>query len=228
LDFAEQVQDLGLHRCVERGDRLVGHQEAWFQGEGSGNRNSLLLAATQLFRAPTQDAFIQGNRPEQFPDSRPDPGIKTDALRLEGFGHDFPYGHPRVKGADRILEYHLEFAPLRPQPGRRQAAQITPVEQYGSGIRRLQQQGAPRQGSLPATGFPDQPDGISFPHYKIDPGQRPDGTTATEQPGLKINRKPANFEDGNHAEYQTTKPSELAKYFLMPRTALRVMVARVV
>jgi hypothetical protein len=47
LQGAEQVQDLGLHRHVERRHRLVADKQLRLNGQGTGDRNTLAFAARQ-------------------------------------------------------------------------------------------------------------------------------------------------------------------------------------
>ena len=44
----EQVDHLRLDRHVERGDRLVGHEQLGVQGQGPGDADALALAAGEL------------------------------------------------------------------------------------------------------------------------------------------------------------------------------------
>ena len=46
----QQVDDLRLDRDVERRDRLVGNQEARLQDQGTGNADTLALAAGEFVR----------------------------------------------------------------------------------------------------------------------------------------------------------------------------------
>src|SRR3546814_15016557 len=48
LQLAEQVDDLRLHRHVERRRRLVEHYEAWLQHHGAGDGDAMALAAGEL------------------------------------------------------------------------------------------------------------------------------------------------------------------------------------
>ena len=50
LQLADQLQDLRLHRHVERGGRLVGDQELRIVGDRDGDHHALALAAGELMR----------------------------------------------------------------------------------------------------------------------------------------------------------------------------------
>jgi hypothetical protein len=45
LHVSEQLEDLGLHRDVERADGFVADENVWLDGEGSGDGNALTLTA---------------------------------------------------------------------------------------------------------------------------------------------------------------------------------------
>ena len=49
-DVLEQLEDLRLHRDVERGGRLVGDQQVGLVGERHGDHDALALAAGELVR----------------------------------------------------------------------------------------------------------------------------------------------------------------------------------
>ncbi len=57
----QQLDDLGLHRHVERGGRLVGDQQPRAAGERHRDEHALALAAGQLVRVAAQGAL--GDRP---------------------------------------------------------------------------------------------------------------------------------------------------------------------
>ena len=72
-DFGQQRQDLGLHRDVERGGRLVRDQQIRLVGERHRDHDALALAAGQLMRIALQPGFGIGNADlrQQFERARP-------------------------------------------------------------------------------------------------------------------------------------------------------------
>ena len=58
----EQVDDLGLDRHVEGGDRLVGNDDLRLDGEGPGDADALALAAGELGRVPVEVLRVQADR----------------------------------------------------------------------------------------------------------------------------------------------------------------------
>ena len=57
LQLAEQLQDLRLHRHVERGRRLVGDEQVGLVGERHGDHHALALAAGELVRIGAEPAL---------------------------------------------------------------------------------------------------------------------------------------------------------------------------
>src|SRR5262245_10846281 len=66
LEFIEKVNDLRLHRNVERADRFVANDELWFDGQGPGDADALTLAAAEFvgitlrMRGIKTDVFQEG------------------------------------------------------------------------------------------------------------------------------------------------------------------------
>ena len=71
LDVFQELQDLRLHRDVERGGRLVGDQQIGLVGERHGDHHALALAAGQLVRIAAEPPRRVGNADlvEQFEDA---------------------------------------------------------------------------------------------------------------------------------------------------------------
>ena len=68
LQFQEQIDDLRLHRDVERRDRLVGDDERRIEGEGTREADPLALAAAELVRVPVEVRRVEPDQPEQLSD----------------------------------------------------------------------------------------------------------------------------------------------------------------
>ncbi len=71
LRVLEQLQDLRLHRDVERGGRLVGDQQVGLVRQRHGDHHALALAAGELMRIALQPPGRIGNADlvEQFEDA---------------------------------------------------------------------------------------------------------------------------------------------------------------
>ena len=68
----KQVEDLGLNRDVQSGDRLVGHQELRLERQRSCYGNTLLLAPGQLMGASPGQEARQPHPVHQFADANAD------------------------------------------------------------------------------------------------------------------------------------------------------------
>ncbi len=109
LQFLQQRQNLGLHRHVERGGRLVGDQEVGTQRKRHGDHHALTLAAGKLVRIFAHGAFRVGNaHPRQQAHSLA-PGRSglhpVGRHRLADLPSD---GVDRVQMAERVLEDHRD------------------------------------------------------------------------------------------------------------------------
>jgi hypothetical protein len=56
-DLADQLDDAGLHRHVQRRGRLVEQQQRWVRQQGHGDDHALLLATRDLVRVDRHDAL---------------------------------------------------------------------------------------------------------------------------------------------------------------------------
>src|SRR5262245_34967419 len=104
LQIREQVEDLRLHRAVERRHRFVEHYQLRLQRERTRDRHPLTLTARQLVRVLRGVFVIQADESEQLADARADRCRARDLQRLR---NDCAHRHARVEGGRRILEDDL-------------------------------------------------------------------------------------------------------------------------
>ena len=64
LEVAEQFEDLRLNGHVQRGGRLVGHEELRLAGQSHRDHDALLHAAGHLVRVVAQARFRRGDADE--------------------------------------------------------------------------------------------------------------------------------------------------------------------
>ena len=115
-DLADQLEDLGLHRHVERGGRLVGDQQLRPPRQDHGDHHPLALAARELVRV---EVGREARRIEPHPRHRA-------ACRGLGLGPpdaagpaqplgDLPADRvDRVQCRHRLLEDHADLGPPDP------------------------------------------------------------------------------------------------------------------
>ena len=77
LQVLEQVDDLGLDRHVEGGDRLVGDDELGLEGERAGDADALALAAGELVRVAVVVLGVEPDELEQVLDRALDAAARS-------------------------------------------------------------------------------------------------------------------------------------------------------
>ena len=109
LKLLEELQDLGLHRDVERGRRLVGDDDVGLHGECHGDHDALALAAGELVRVLVHRCVGLGDADPAHQVERPLLGLHRGhpmnphhLLQLPADGVD------RVQVAERVLEDHRD------------------------------------------------------------------------------------------------------------------------
>ncbi len=148
-EVAHEVEDLGLHRDVERGRRLVGDQEPRIERQRLGDHRPLPLPSRQLVRVGVEAALgIRDlHQLEQF--DRPLVG-GAGRHRLMAAEHLGDLEADRVDGIERghrLLEDHRDLAPAdRPHHALIDAGQLDPVElDRAPDVRVLRQQAHQRE-----------------------------------------------------------------------------------
>src|SRR3546814_16325142 len=107
--LAEQVDDLRLHRHVERRRRLVEHYEAWLQHNGAGDGDALALADGELVGVAVAAVGIEADflqRGDDHPLALV-PGA-AHVKDLQPLRHALAAREARAATAIRILEYSLQ------------------------------------------------------------------------------------------------------------------------
>lgn len=126
--FAQQIEDLGLHGHVEGRGGLVAHQQVGFRGQGAGDADALALSAGELCGPSFECRGRQPYSVEQFGGAAAPFGLVPHARDAQGFGHDLQGGQVRGEGSVGILEDHLDAAPLRPKAPLGQRGEVGAVQ----------------------------------------------------------------------------------------------------
>ncbi len=150
LEILHQVDDLRLNRHIESGYGLVGNNEVWLYGKGSGDTDALPLAPGELVGEALGEVWIEADRVEDVGDPVATfcPLVKpVDRHRLRD---DALHVHTRVQRRIRILEDHLHSASEGAQLLRLELRQFRPVEVDRTGRRLVQLQHSPPSRRLSA------------------------------------------------------------------------------
>ena len=161
LQVHEQVQDLRLHRDVERGDRLVTHEERGLDRQRAGDPHPLALAARELVRVAAGEAGVEPDLLKQRRHFGVGPGAGREAVDGEGLAQRLAHGHARVERAVRVLEHDLHAAPQRAQLPRPEGEDLPAVDHDLPGRGLLQPQDRPADRGLAAPRLAHEPQRLS-------------------------------------------------------------------
>ena len=109
-EVGEQVQDLGLHRDVERGDRLVQHQDVRPQCEGAGDPDALALPAGQRVRVAPQHPEVEPDELHQVAHVRVAALLRSNVVDDQRLLDDRVDRQPRRQRRERVLEHQRDAA----------------------------------------------------------------------------------------------------------------------
>ena len=113
LQVLQQVEDLRLHRDVERRHRLVAEDQLRVDRERARDADPLPLPARELVREAVVVLGVEADDLEQLLDAALALGRRADAVELERLADDEPDPLARVERRVRVLEHHHHVAPQR-------------------------------------------------------------------------------------------------------------------
>ena len=129
LEVVQQIDDLRLDGDVERGDRLIGHDELGIHRERSRNSDPLALASGELTRPASQKIPGQRDTLQQCGDALAARApVRFDPLHAQRLGDDLFDAHPGIQRRIRILEDDLRVAPEPTQGARVQPRHVRALE----------------------------------------------------------------------------------------------------
>ncbi len=186
LQVPQQIDDLCLHRNIQRGHRLVAHYEARMQHQRAGDADALALTAGELVRIAIARPLGQPHQGQHVGHRLARPGVHPRAMDQQRFGDDVLHRHARVQRAERVLEDDLHGAPLVAQRLALQVADVLAVEQDGAAARLDQPDQQPPERRLATAGFADQAErlaGLDAQRHVVHRAQRQRGA-AKHRAGL--------------------------------------------
>ena len=98
LERQQQIENLGLDRDIERGDRLVGDEEIRLGGQGTGDRDPLPLSAAEGMGKAALVRRSQPDHLQQFADAVIDSSPSGHLMKHERLADDVADVHARVQG----------------------------------------------------------------------------------------------------------------------------------
>ena len=110
-EVEQQVEDLRLHRDVERAHGLVGDQQLGLRREAARDRDPLALAAGELAREAARERRREADEVEQLATFAVASSRSGDAVHAQRLGDRRAHRHARVQRRERILEDDLDPPP---------------------------------------------------------------------------------------------------------------------
>ena len=150
--FGQQVQNLRLHRYIQRAGRFVADHDARTQHQGAGDRHALALPAGQLRRLAPRHFRRQADACEHLHHPVAHLRARHIALRGKWQGNDLLHRAARIERGERVLEHRLDQPrPLPPV----HAVQAPSVDTHLAGTCRQQAEDHACEGGLAAAGLAD-------------------------------------------------------------------------
>ncbi len=189
LEVVEQVDDLRLDRDVECRDRLVGDDQLGAQRERARDADPLALAAGELVREAVDVLRGEPDHLEQLPDLLANLVAASVAVDLERVGDDLPDALAWIERRVRVLEDHLQLAPVGTKLGARQARDVVAAESHRPAGRLQEPDEEAPQRRLPAAGLSDDAERLSTPHFERDAVDRVDVLGRAPPERARVHRK---------------------------------------
>ena len=117
LQIHEQVDDLRLHRHVERRDRLVADDHLGLDGERARDPEALALSAGEFVRILPHLVGPQADAREQPGDALGPLFARRDVVVVQRLADDLARAHARIERRIGILKDHLQAASTRAHRG---------------------------------------------------------------------------------------------------------------
>src|SRR5579885_2392955 len=109
LQILQEVEYLRLNRDVERGDRLVGHDEGWVQGQSARYADTLALTAAELVCETVDVVGVEADHFQQVCYLLVDLFLRAAFEIDQWLGDDLPDGVAWIERAVGVLEDHLHI-----------------------------------------------------------------------------------------------------------------------
>ncbi len=126
----QKIQNLRLHRNVQRGNALVAYNKLRMQRKRSGNTDSLLLPAGKLVRISAQMVRCEPDRINQLSDFLINLFPVPDSVDQIRFRQNLADRPPRIQAGRRVLKDNLDLSAHFFHLRRRQRGKVPAVRNY--------------------------------------------------------------------------------------------------
>ena len=201
LQVAQQIEDRGLHRDVERGHGLVGDQHARLDDQRAREADALSLAAGELVRIAVAQLGAEAHIVEHPLDARVELPASRQAVQPQRLADDVAAAHPRVERRVRVLEHHVQLAPQRAHGAAREVRDVDALQPDLARRRLDQPHHAVRDRRLAAPRLADEPEQLALLQLERDAVDRMDERAAAGDPAAdaEVLDQVANLESARRA-----------------------------
>ncbi len=192
LQIAHDLQDLGLHRDVERGGRLVGDEQVGAAHHRHRDHHALAHAAGKLVR-------ILPHAAHSFGDAHQLQHLQRALLRLvagqalmdEQTLHDLRADrHVRGQRGERVLEDHRDLRAAQPVQrlgtGAQDLVAAIPDAARGAAVAGEQPDGGEEELALAGAGFADDADALGLADGEVEALDRVDLAVGRREPHVEV------------------------------------------
>src|SRR3989338_8683333 len=124
LELLEEIDNLGLNRDIQGGDRLIGNDELRIHGQRPGDADPLPLTAAELMGIAIVMLFPETHLIEKLHDPVSLLSPRGQFVNLQSLAYDIAYPHARVQGGIRVLKDNLHLPAHVAELARRQGEDI--------------------------------------------------------------------------------------------------------
>jgi hypothetical protein len=195
LQVHEQVQDLALHREVERGDRLVADDELGLQGQGAGDADALELPARERRRSAVAQGRVDAHAGQQLVRPPTPLGPVEAAVDDPWLGHEITRPETRIQGGGGILVDELDVLAHPAQGLTAQCQEVDAAEHGTAGVGLHEPQQDPRGRGLARPGTADETVRLPRLDGEVDVLDGRHDTPAAASPGRERLAQPASVEE---------------------------------
>ena len=168
LHVLQDVEDLGLHRHVECGHRLVADQHLRIESERTSDTDALELTTRELVRAAFAELRVDPDRDHQFLDAFLRPGALRVAPHRDALADDVADLTTRVERRDRVLEDHLQIGTDLAERLAFHVRKVVALVVDASGLDVVEANDRLGNGGLAATRFAHDAEGLAFGDVEAD------------------------------------------------------------